>query len=127
MIVAQPAGGRLGQLVEAGEGVLRRGQLSGNASHRPLGQPPIPAHVLPLRGPDPARTADGGRKELTEARERIHREYAAAVWAVRAAPRGDAADTYQAGVKAALDVVRRLSFPYADTGADDDGGTGADG
>ncbi|WP_176803376.1 hypothetical protein [Arthrobacter sp. ov407] len=39
--------------------------------------------------------------------QRIHREYAA--------------DINEAGVKAALDVVRRLGFPYADTGADEMG------
>ncbi len=65
--------------------------------------------------------------ELTEVRGRVHREYAAAVWGLRSRPRSsEIEDSYDAGVKAALDVVRQLGFPYADTGTDDDGGTGAD-
>lgn len=50
--------------------------------------------------------------DLAEARERIHREYAAAAWGVRTAPRPEnAADTFTAGVNAVLDVLRNLSRP----------------
>lgn len=56
-------------------------------------------------------------KALEEARASIHRDYAAAAWGVRAQPRGTAPDTYEAGVKAVLDVIRQMGFPY---GADDD-------
>ncbi len=44
---------------------------------------------------------------------------------IRAAPRGDADNTYQAGVKAAMDMVRRFGIPYADTGTDDGEGMSA--
>lgn len=51
-------------------------------------------------------------QDLTDARGRIHREYAAAAWGVRTAPRPEnAPDTFTAGVNAVLDVLRGLSRP----------------
>jgi hypothetical protein len=51
-------------------------------------------------------------KDLADARGRIHREYAAAAWGVRTAPRPEnAPDTFNAGVNAVLDVLRNLSRP----------------
>lgn len=52
---------------------------------------------------------------LTEARGEIHREYAAAIYALLGQTRAGRPDTYQAGVKAALDAVRQLGFPRTPT------------
>lgn len=60
-------------------------------------------------------------QELTDARGRIHREYAATIYALLGQPRAGRPDTYEAGVKAALDAVRQLGFPYTgDDSADDE-------
>ncbi|RKR29802.1 hypothetical protein [Arthrobacter oryzae] len=79
------------------------------------------------KGQTPAAWREAAERKLTEARGEIHREYSAARCGLRSKPRSsEFDDSYEAGVKAALDVVRRFGFPYADTGTDDDGGTGAD-
>lgn len=57
-------------------------------------------------------------QELTEARGKIHREYAAAIYTLLGHPRGGRPDTYEAGVKAALDAVRQIGFPYSDDSSD---------
>lgn len=67
---------------------------------RSQGQTP---HALRLRA----------EQDLEDARGRIHRQYAAAVWGMRTQTRPDGVeDSYEAGVKAALDSVRSLGFPY---------------
>lgn len=53
-------------------------------------------------------------QELTEARAKIQREYAASIYAMIGKPRAGRPDSYEAGVKAALDTVRQLGFPYSD-------------
>jgi hypothetical protein len=58
-------------------------------------------------------------QELTEARGKIHRDYATAIYALLGHPRAGRPDTYEAGVKAALDAVRQLGFPYTDTDSSD--------
>ncbi|GAA4035002.1 hypothetical protein GCM10023063_19140 [Arthrobacter methylotrophus] len=58
-------------------------------------------------------------QELTEARGKIHREYAAAIYALLGHPRGGRPDNYEDGVKAALDAVRQLGFPYSDAESSD--------
>lgn len=57
-------------------------------------------------------------QELTEARGKIHREYAAAIYGLIGHPRAGRPDSYEAGVKAALDTVRQLGFPYTDDSSD---------
>lgn len=57
-------------------------------------------------------------QELTEARGKIHRDYAAVIYGLLGHPRGGRTDTYEAGVKAALDAVRQLGFPYTDESSD---------
>lgn len=59
-------------------------------------------------------------QELIEARAKIHREYAAAIYARIGQSRAGRTDTYEAGVKAALDAVRQLGFPYTDESSDDE-------
>lgn len=59
-------------------------------------------------------------QELNDARAKIQREYAAAIYALIGHPRGGRPDTFEAGVKAALDAVRQLGFPY--TGAESSDG-----
>lgn len=56
---------------------------------------------------------------LEEARGRIHRQYAAAIYDLVGKSRNGRDDTYEAGVKAALDAVRQLGFPYMDDGDDE--------
>jgi hypothetical protein len=58
-------------------------------------------------------------QELEDARGKIHREYAATIYALLGHPRAGRPDTYEAGVKAALDAVRQLGFPYTDPGSSD--------
>lgn len=60
-------------------------------------------------------------KELAEARGNIHRQYAGAIYALIGHPRAGRPDTYEAGIKAALDAVRQLGFPYSDDASDDEG------
>ncbi|ACL42030.1 hypothetical protein Achl_4079 (plasmid) [Pseudarthrobacter chlorophenolicus A6] len=57
-------------------------------------------------------------QELTEARAKIHREYAATIYGLIGHTRAGRPDTYEAGVKAALDAVRQLGFPYSDDSSD---------
>lgn len=57
-------------------------------------------------------------QELTEARGKIQRDYAAAIYALLGQSRAGRPDTYEAGVKAALDAVRQLGFPYSDVSPD---------
>lgn len=59
-------------------------------------------------------------QELTEARAKIHREYGAAICGLLGHPRAGRPDTYEAGVKAALDIVRQLGFPYTPDSSDDE-------
>ncbi len=56
-------------------------------------------------------------RELDEARGKIHRDYAASIYALLGHPRGGRPDTYEAGVKAALDAVRQSGFPYTEAGS----------
>lgn len=58
-------------------------------------------------------------QELEDARGKIHREYAATIYALLGHPRAGRPDTYEAGAKAALDAVRQLGFPYTDPGSSD--------
>jgi hypothetical protein len=58
-------------------------------------------------------------QELEDARGKIHREYASTIYALLGHPRAGRPDTYEAGVKAALDAVRQLGFPYTDPGSSD--------
>lgn len=58
-------------------------------------------------------------QELEDARGKIHRDYAATIYALLGHPRAGRPDTYEAGVKAALDAVRQLGFPYTDPGSSD--------
>ncbi|QOT19394.1 hypothetical protein [Paenarthrobacter sp. YJN-5] len=51
-------------------------------------------------------------QKLEDARGKIHREYAATIYALLGHPRGGRPDTYEDGLKAALDAVRQLGFPY---------------
>lgn len=53
-------------------------------------------------------------QELDDARSKIHREYAASIYGLLGQPRSGRPDTYEAGVKAALDAVRQLGFPYTE-------------
>lgn len=57
-------------------------------------------------------------QELTDARGKIHREYAATIYGLLGQPRAGRPDTYEAGVKAALDAVRQLGFPYTAESSD---------
>jgi hypothetical protein len=67
-------------------------------------------------------------RELADARGRIHRQYAAALWRLRIQPRPDEVeDSYAAGVQAALDTVRARGFPYTGPGAADGENMSADG
>ncbi|MBG0738934.1 hypothetical protein IV500_05790 [Paeniglutamicibacter antarcticus] len=59
-------------------------------------------------------------QELTQARATIHREYSAAVYGLLGHQRAGRPDTYEAGVKAALDAARQLGFPH--TESDSSGG-----
>jgi hypothetical protein len=58
-------------------------------------------------------------QELADARSQIHREYAATIYALLGQPRAGRPDSYEAGVKAALDAVRQLGFPYTDPDSSD--------
>jgi hypothetical protein len=59
-------------------------------------------------------------QELTEARTNIYREYSAVIYGLLGQPRAGRPDTYEAGVKAALDAVRQLGFPCTgDSGGED--------
>ncbi|MET4144271.1 hypothetical protein [Arthrobacter sp. UYCo732] len=60
-------------------------------------------------------------QDLADARGVIHRQYAAAIYGLLGQPRAGRPDTYEAGVKAALDAVRQLGFPYTDDSSDDEG------
>ena len=57
-------------------------------------------------------------QELTEARAKIHREFVVAIYAKIGQPRAGRPDTYEAGLKAALDAVRQLGSPYTDDSPD---------
>jgi hypothetical protein len=57
---------------------------------------------------------------LVEARAKIHREYSATIYALLGHLRGGRPDTYEAGLRAAMDAVRQLGFPYTDVGDDED-------
>lgn len=58
-------------------------------------------------------------QKLEDARGKIHGEYAAAIYALLGHSRGGRPDTYEDGLKAALDAVRQLGFPYAGAGYSD--------
>jgi hypothetical protein len=53
-------------------------------------------------------------QELEEARAKIHREYASIIYGLLGHSRAGRPDTYEAGIKAALDAVRQIGFSFHD-------------